>query len=396
MKKSILLIFLFSTIIANAQWVSQTSGTVDYLTTVFFPNTNVGYMAADGYLLKTINGGSNWNISPGSGMYNGTSLYFTSIDTGYSCGFGGVLKTIDGGLTWADNFPYPNIYGTKIHFPTKNIGYAVSSNVSLDSLFTYKTINAGASWALVGYVQMPLASNIFFSDAMTGSMVIEGAGIYKTIDGGATWIPKLTTFSGQMLIALHFPSNNIGYAIGYDSVFKTTDMGENWNPISYPFSSVYYSIYFTDIDTGYAAGGDGISTGVIMKTVDGGLSWTLSNTNTYTFQSIHFPNSNTGYACGQSGVIYKYSSGVGINDFQKINGISIFPNPNNGKFKLSIDNFIHGKKYKVAVLDVLGNIIQQTELNSNSEFDISTEAKGIYFVKVENENGMSVRKIIVE
>ena len=398
MKKAILLlIFIATAIIGKAQWVSQTSGTVDYLTSVYFPNTNVGYISANGYLLKTTNGGANWTTSPGSGMYNGSPLYFTSIDTGYACGMGGVLKTTDGGLTWIDNFPFINVSGTQIHFPTKNTGYAVCSNASIDSMFTYKTINAGVTWLLMDAMPMNnLPSSLFFSDAMTGSIVIDGVGIYKTIDGGVTWTPKLTTFSGQMLTAIHFPSSNVGYAVGYDSVFKTTDMGETWNPVSYPFSTAYYSIYFTDIDTGFIAGGDGFSTGVIYKTTNGGLNWTLSNTNAYTFNSIQFPTSNTGYACGQSGIIYKYTGTSGINDFEQLNGISIFPNPSNGKFKLSIDNMVLGEKYDISIIDVLGNVIQQKELNSVQEVDISNKAKGIYFVKVQDEKEIAIKKIIVE
>ena len=396
MKKNVLYILLLICLNVNAQWVSQASGTADNLSAVFFPSTNVGYIASNGYLLKTINGGTSWNTSPGSGMYNGSPLYFISIDTGYSCGFGGVLKTVDGGLTWIDNFPYPNTANCNICFPTSNIGYAITQNASTDSAFTYKTINAGTSWTLMGAFPSGDPISMVFSDAMNGSMIMGGDGIYKTSDGGITWIPKLTTISAMFLMAINFPSATIGYAVGGDSIFKTTDMGETWNPIYFPNSFNYTSVYFTDIDTGYAAGGDGFSTGVIRKTVDGGLTWTLSNTNSYTFYAIHFPNSNTGYACGQSGVIYKYSPTVGINDIEELDGVSIFPNPNTGKFKLSIDNFVPGEKYIVSVLDILGNSIQQTELNSTSEFDISNQAKGIYFVKVESKNGIAVKKIVVE
>lgn len=85
-----------------------------------------------------------------------------------------------------------------------------------------------------------------------------------------------------------------------------------------------------------------------------------------------------------------------LSEIQNENIYSIFPNPNNGKFELSITYFIPGEIYKVSVLGVLGNVIQQTELNSNSEFDVSDQAKGIYFVKVESKNGMTIKKLIIE
>lgn len=398
MKKLVLLILLFSTFIANAQWVSQPSGTVDFLTSVFFPNTTVGYISANGYLLKTTNGGSNWNPLPMASI--GGPLFFTSIDTGYTnSSSAGVLKTVDGGLTWIDNFPFATTDICNINFPTKSIGYVVTQNATFDSVITYKTVNEGVSWTLISSFEtlLGILSNVYFSDAMTGSMVLQSSGIYKTSDGGVTWTPKLTTLSSDNLNALHFPSASVGYAVGGDSIFKTTDMGETWNSIYLPSSFPYNSVYFTDIDTGYACGGDGFTTGVIRKTVDGGLSWTLSNSNPYTFQSIHFPNSSTGYACGQSGTIYKYSTAVGVNDNDEIKAVVAYPNPNNGNLKLSIDRLSSNLTYKISVLDVLGNTIQKTETDELLlDIKICGQSKGIYFVKIENENIVVMKKIIYQ
>ena len=184
MKKLILIVLLISSsIFTNAQWISQTSGTVDYLTSVFFPNTNVGYISANGYLLKTTNGGTNWNPLPPSGI--GGPLYFTSIDTGYTNSLGGILKTADGGLTWIDNFPFSTTDICNIHFPTKNIGYAVTQNASFDSILTYKTVDAGINWTPINSFPtlLGILSGVYFSDAMTGSMVLQSEGIYKTSDG---------------------------------------------------------------------------------------------------------------------------------------------------------------------------------------------------------------------
>lgn len=94
--------------------------------------------------------------------------------------------------------------------------------------------------------------------------------------------------------------------------------------------------------------------------------------------------------------VAKLSLTTGIEDANESNGISISPNPNNGKFKLSINNTIIGEKYKVSIFGVLGNLIQQTELDSNSDFDISNQTKGIYFVKVETSEKIYVKKIVTQ
>src|SRR3954463_78704 len=104
MKKNILFIILFaiSTTI-NAQWVQQTSGSVDNFWSAFFPTATTGYITdyTTGYLLKTTNGGANWNSIGTSGPMIG-SMYFTSVDTGYATGTGEIYKTIDGGATWSN------------------------------------------------------------------------------------------------------------------------------------------------------------------------------------------------------------------------------------------------------------------------------------------------------
>ena len=65
MKKTILLliaIVLFGHS-SFAQWTAQTSGTTNFIASVFFVNTDTGYVSADGgVILKTTNGGVNWDL----------------------------------------------------------------------------------------------------------------------------------------------------------------------------------------------------------------------------------------------------------------------------------------------------------------------------------------------
>jgi len=62
------------------------------------------------------------------------------------------------------------------------------------------------------------------------------------------------------------------------------------------------SIYFTDINTGYAVG----SMGTIQKTTDAGNIWKALTTKTIqNFNAIYFTNANTGYIVGTCGTILK-------------------------------------------------------------------------------------------
>ena len=64
-------------------------------------------------------------------------------------------------------------------------------------------------------------------------------------------------------------------------------------------------IFFLDENTGFAAG-EHAGTGIIIKTTNGGISWSSVYTtgSLLWVESIHFVNSLTGYACGKGGYVY--------------------------------------------------------------------------------------------
>ena len=89
-----------------SQWSQQTSGTSEYLTTVYFASENVGYISGGMQtVLKTVNGENSWqainiNLFPGEEM---SCIYFLNentgwVSTGWICGSGGtVVKMTNGG-----------------------------------------------------------------------------------------------------------------------------------------------------------------------------------------------------------------------------------------------------------------------------------------------------------
>lgn len=73
----------------------------------------------------------------------------------------------------------------------------------------------------------------------------------------------------------------------------------------FPTGNKLQSVCFTDINTGYSAG----QNGTILKTTDGGASWTsLSSGTGCDLTSIVFPDASTGYAAG--GNLYPYPIGT--------------------------------------------------------------------------------------
>lgn len=82
-----------------------------------------------------------------------------------------------------------------------------------------------------------------------------------------------------------------------------------------------------------------------------------------------------------------YNSDLSLNENQLAN-VSIFPNPVQGMLN------IKGEKGDLTVVDVNGRTVHTSEHNEFSIVDFSKMNSGIYFVKVENENGSIIEKII--
>ena len=125
----------------GTNWISQNSGTTQTLSSVYFSNSNVGWVVGSNLILKTINGGTNW-ISQNSGVTNSlTSIFFVNANIGWIVGYGGIiLKTINGGTNWISQ-------------------------------------NSGTFRAL---------RSVFFTDANTGWAVGDWGTILKTVTGGVT------------------------------------------------------------------------------------------------------------------------------------------------------------------------------------------------------------------
>ena len=261
----------------------------------------------------------NWVQLPGAPK-EGDGVYFTSADTGYivggQYGIGNdtIFNTIDGGTNWTIH-PVP-IRVRCVYFVTPEIGYAGggSSSTGSDSNHILKTIDGGMTWT--GQYKgppRPAIRSVYFPNKDTGFGVGDDSLILKTTDGGATW----TRFTQDMGIgylgtfeSVHCTSVNTCYAVGGGSDLKTTDGGSNWVTMPSPSTKIT-SIYFLNVDTGYAVGYRSLllygEVWRIIKTEDGGTTWNIVLDRNYgpgiptRLYSIHCINSSTCYAGGVSG-----------------------------------------------------------------------------------------------
>lgn len=71
---------------------------------------------------------------------------------------------------------------------------------------------------------------------------------------------------------------------------------------------------------------------------------------------------------------------------------SLHPNPNNGTFTLTLPDV--NAPHDIIIYDLLGNVIYHSKTIDNQRIDISTQPKGVYFVKVSSGNEVWVRKVV--
>jgi photosystem II stability/assembly factor-like uncharacterized protein len=113
--------------------------------------------------------------------------------------------------------------------------------------------------------------------------------------------PDLFYQAGYCIYSLYFTDDNTGWAAGGEGyVYKTEDSGALWETLETGTTEFLSDIFFIDSNTGWAVGENGI----IIKTIDGGDSWEIQNSGAVCdFESVYFINETTGWIAGndQSG-----------------------------------------------------------------------------------------------
>ena len=90
--------------------------------------------------------------------------------------------------------------------------------------------------------------------------------------------------------------------------------------------------------------------------------------------------------------LYLHNNNLSTNDFAT-NSFRAFPNPTNGDWNISASTVIN----KIAVYDILGKHVVSLAPNANEAvIDASSLNSGIYFAKIEGNNGSKTVKLIKE
>ncbi|MFH1050731.1 MAG: PKD domain-containing protein [bacterium] len=302
------LIYIIIFIIALTQlngkngWYPLNSGTDKFLYDVCFVDSLNGWVVGnDGLILRTTDGGINWeeqDANVGSWLL---SISFLDKFNGWVAGDNGrIRKTTDAGGRWIIQDTDFDLDLNSIYFVNTNKGWATCP------LGIIHTEDGGEHWYFQDSANFSVSKSIFFVNENAGWACGANGTIVRTFDGGNTW-QKLEPGNTGIFYDIFFLDLSNGWAVSRHEpkILRTTNGGNDWTPQNHPIDGFFKTIQFIDKNNGWAAGPGGI-----ISTTDGGKNWKVQIPDSrYNIWSMQFINKNKGWAVVGDGTILKTDNG---------------------------------------------------------------------------------------
>ncbi|MDQ3019715.1 MAG: YCF48-related protein, partial [Bacteroidota bacterium] len=277
MKKIVLLSFIIilniNSAYSQSTWFwQQPLPTGNFLYSVDFINANTGYAVGTiGTIMKTTNGGANWELHNINVTQYLSSVSVIDENTALTCN-NNIYRTSNGGINWVEVYSNSNNVLFFLDFPSREIGYAAGGIGII-----LKSTNSGINWTQQTSPVMQTFFDLSFSDSVYG-MAAALRGVLLTSNGGNSW--NYTDFNLQqfdLVTSCSLIDSLNAYAVttfGY--IYKTTDGGKNWTNSILPndFSNIPRQCSFANRDVGYIV----TSFGNILKTTNASISWQTDST----------------------------------------------------------------------------------------------------------------------
>ena len=339
-----------------------------------------------------------------------------------------VHKSTNGGNNFSQIFS-PGTVG----IPTSGTGVSqtspfVLSEANPDVLYigtSYisKSTNAGNSWSLMnggnelnGSPSISMATSYQDENVLYvgTSPITTSASVFLTNNGGISFIDVTSNLPDRYPVDLAVDANNdsIIYValsgFGTSHLYKSVNRGNSWVDIGNGLPDIPTSAIFVDSDfPSHIYVGNDI--GVFVST-DGGGTWHdfrngLPEVVSVLDLTISVSNRKLRAATHGNGVyqinlleqpIHTNSQEIDV----LIDNIQIFPNPSMGVFNISFTSKTV-QDVRLKVLNIAGKIMVVEDLeqfvgNYTKQINLKENAKGIYFLEIETDDGVINKKLILQ
>ncbi|MBK7408486.1 MAG: hypothetical protein IPL49_02385 [Saprospirales bacterium] len=287
-------------------WEQQDSGTSYDISAVHFLDSDTGFAVGGaswyyGVSLTTTNGGKTW-VADSMANKQLFALDFNEKGEGVAAGIDGyVFSRQVQDMNWSFyRYPVWEFYRGVAHNEETTLlvgGEAYKSGmiVRLDANFQLDTLSE---------FDVELDAVCFVDDQVA---IAVGYGlVLRSEDGGRSWFPL--PVDGDHFRAIHFPSEKVGYIVGYaGTILKTEDGGKIWKNIRngggiWVSNVPFRALFFVDEATGYLAG----EKGIVWKTSNGGVDWAaLEGLPEMDYYDVHVIG-HEGWLVGEQGAIIHF------------------------------------------------------------------------------------------
>lgn len=299
----------------GASWTQQSQTQLGAITmrTVHATSATDIYVAGDfGQMLRSKNSGGSWSyaIPATVASVNGIAAASSQVQVAAG-GSGAILRSPDSGATWTRQATPTSSDLNDVVMPTSQTGWAVGNNGVI-----LRTSDGGVSWtSQTGFVNQTLTA--VAAASATNAVAVGHAGWAGiTTNGGVTWVPTGSKVPGGTNCAgVHVSGSTIWVASAFHSsgvLHRSDDAGTNWvtQPAPLPANTDATDVFFlTDGVTGWATA----SNGAVLKTTNGGNTWTVAASGSQwagrPLRQVLFTSGSSGVVVGDGGLVARTTDG---------------------------------------------------------------------------------------
>ncbi|KAA3617498.1 MAG: T9SS C-terminal target domain-containing protein [Calditrichaeota bacterium] len=269
-----------------------------------------------GWVIKTQDGGSTWEVITPTTPLNKTDFDFIHFFDGLNGLVAGqcddkliILRTSDGGSLWEQQVitQFSNL--NQIQFGSDSILYFITSQRKdwPDQYYFCSSTDTLKSWEVCYSKPFRIGSVFIKEDGSMHSLMedsLYNSSLFKSINKGKSWALQSSNIFGHKI---YLASEQQGFIFSSEDgrrgpffyyLWETKDDGKSWSFDNFRFH--FNDVFFIDHKVGYACGGiQGfhLNTGKLFKTIDGGKTWALIQ-DTGELNFTHWKDEETGFIAG--------------------------------------------------------------------------------------------------